>query len=131
MVPQRKVSSLGTKVLIAWNQSEQAAATVMASMPILENAESVTIVTALRQNHLGPSTSHLQQMLKLHGVDSKVIKSPGLSPQDEIVQAYMDSDSDLLMMGAYSRSSWKERVFGGMTQHSLDNTQIPTLLMHT
>ena len=131
LVPQRKVTSLGKHVLIAWNQSEQAAAVVMASMPVLVNAESVTIVTAARQSHLGPGANHLQQMLKLHGVDSKVIKTPGLSAEDEIVQAYVDSGADLLMMGAYSRSSWKERIFGGVTQHILDNTQLPTLMMHT
>lgn len=131
LVPQRKLATLGQNVLIAWNQSEQAAATVMASMPILANAETVTILTALHRSHLGPSVGHLQQMLKLHGIQSEVIKSPGLSPHDEIVQAYMDANADLLMMGAYSRSSWKERVFGGVTQHILDNTQLPTLLMHT
>jgi nucleotide-binding universal stress UspA family protein len=131
MVPQRKAASIGQHVLIAWNQSEQAAATVMASIPLLVNAETVTIVAALRKSHLGPGVSHLQQMLQLHGVDASVIKTPGLSPQDEIVQAFVDSGSDLLMMGAYSRSAWKERVFGGVTQHILDNTQLPCVLMHT
>lgn len=131
LIPQRKVATLGQNILIAWNQSEQAAATVMASMPLLINAERVTILTAQRRSHLGPGIAHLQQMLKLHGIKSNVIKSPGHSPHDEIVQAYSDSNSDLLMMGAYSRSSWKERVFGGVTQHILDNTQLPTLLMHT
>lgn len=131
LVPQRKVATLGQNVLIAWNQSEQAAATVMASIPLLINAETVTIVTAMRKSHLGPGVSHLQQMLKLHGVEASVIKTPGLSPQDEIVQAFIDSKSDLLMMGAYSRSAWKERVFGGVTQHIMDNTQLPCVLMHT
>jgi len=131
VVPQRKIATLGENIVIAWNQSEQAAAAVNAAMPMLVNAKTVTIVSASHNNHLGPGAKHVRQYLKLHGVKAKVVKTTGKTPEDEILKCYSDANGDLLVMGAYSRSHWREQVFGGFTQHILNHTQVPTLVMHS
>ncbi len=129
-LPNRKLPTLGNRILIAWNQSEQSAAAVMTAIPLLVNAESVAIVAARSTHKLGPGVKHLQHYLSLHGVESEVIKTPGASAGDEIVQVYQDTNSDLLLMGAYSRPKWRERLFGGVTHHILEKTTLPTLMLH-
>jgi nucleotide-binding universal stress UspA family protein len=37
---------------------------------------------------------------------------------------------DLLVMGAYTHSTWREALLGGMTRHVLDNASVPVLMRH-
>lgn len=130
-LPQKNLKTLGQHVLVAWNQSEQASAALMASMPVLRQASRVTLVTSPEKRHLGPSIKHVQHYLKFNGVQSTVERTPAVSAKDEIVQAYSDSGADLLVMGAYSRPKWREHLFGGVTTHILEHTQIPVLMLHS
>ena len=38
--------------------------------------------------------------------------------------------ADLLVMGSYSRSRMRERIFGGVTEHMLTHTKRPILTVH-
>jgi len=42
-----------------------------------------------------------------------------------------DSQSGLLVMGAYDRSRLRELVFGGMTERMLWHSNIPVIMQHT
>lgn len=35
-----------------------------------------------------------------------------------------------MLMGAYSRSRWRERVFGGFTNYVLNKTSVPAIMLH-
>ena len=48
----------------------------------------------------------------------------------ELMAAYRDSKSDLLLMGAYSRTRLREIVFGGMTEYMLWKAKIPLIIQH-
>lgn len=54
-------------------------------------------------------------------------------PEDleALVQAYKDTNSDLMVMGAYSRSRFRQRTFGGVTDHMLHRANIPVLMLHS
>jgi nucleotide-binding universal stress UspA family protein len=53
-----------------------------------------------------------------------------MNEQKELMKAYSDTDSDLLLMGAYSRSRFHQVVFGGMTEFMLWQARVPVLLQH-
>jgi nucleotide-binding universal stress UspA family protein len=47
------------------------------------------------------------------------------------MNTYRETKSDLLMMGAYSRSRFREVVFGGMTEFMLWRARIPVIIQHS
>lgn len=131
VLPKRKKpKSLGQRVLLAWNQSDEAIESIVAALPILQAAESVQVISAGKEDELGPNLKHLQRYLSAWGITVSVTKTKGDAEQQEILDTYHKTESDLLVMGAYSRNHWREKVLGGMTDHVVNQTQIPTLLLH-
>jgi nucleotide-binding universal stress UspA family protein len=48
-----------------------------------------------------------------------------------VLMRYMtDSDSDLLVMGAYGHSRLREAILGGATRNLLENADFPVFLAH-
>ena len=41
-----------------------------------------------------------------------------------------DDGVDLIVMGAYGRSRFRELVLGGVTRHLLNNMTVPVLMSH-
>jgi nucleotide-binding universal stress UspA family protein len=130
VMPQEARATLGKKIAIAWNQSADAASAVSAALPLLTRAERVVVVSAGRENRLGPKTAHLARYLAHWDVEVERKRTPGRHVEKEIEQACRDLDSDLLVMGAYSRSRWRQVVFGGVTEHMLFKSELPVLLLH-
>ena len=54
----------------------------------------------------------------------------GRDEPKEIVATYKSTESDLLLMGAYSRNRMSQLVFGGVTEYMLKHTSIPVLMLH-
>lgn len=130
VLPQRRLGSLGARIVIAWNQSADAAVTVAAALPLLQRAERVVVVTSGSETRPGPKSTHLAQYLAHWDVKVERVRTKGRDVEREIEATYRDVDGDLLVMGAYSRHWFRERVFGGVTEHMLFKTEIPTLMLH-
>ena len=130
LLPQKRVSHIGKRIAIGWNQSAHAANAVTAALPILKQAERVVIVSCGRENRVGPKSSHLAAYLCHWGIKTERISTRGVDVDREMLQAYQDAGSDLLVMGGYSRSPLRELVFGGVTNTLLFTTDIPVLMLH-
>jgi nucleotide-binding universal stress UspA family protein len=131
VVPPKLAKAPGKRVTIAWNQSPEVCRIVSSCMPMLQAADAVNIVACGRQGRLGPKASQLKSYLKNWGVSANVLTTPGKKEETELLTAYRDTKSDLLMMGAYSRSRFREVVFGGMTEFMLWNAKVPVIIQHT
>lgn len=131
VLPQTGVSSVGRRISIAWNQSAEAARAVAAAMPLLQIADEVNIITCGPERGLGPKSSQLAAYLNAWGVKSKRIAARGTDDAKAIINACNDTNSDLLVMGAYSRSRLRQRFFGGVTEYMLHQAKIPVLMLHT
>ena len=131
ILPQQATASVGKKICIAWNQSPEAARAVSAAMPLLKKAEQVTIMTNGPQNRLGPKAKHLKQYLTMHGIDAQHMKLKHKKDSKSLMDAYKESESDLLVMGAYSKSRLRQIIFGGVTEHMLFSADIPVLMLHS
>ncbi len=130
VLPQKRVVNVARRVLIAWNQSAEAAATLHATMPIIQAAEEVTFVSAGAESRAGPKSSYAIDYLKHWGVKAQSLTTKGRNAEQELEQTVKDTKADLLIMGAYSRSRFRELAFGGVTEHMLFRTDIPVLLRH-
>jgi nucleotide-binding universal stress UspA family protein len=130
VMPQAAPATVGKRIVIAWNQSADAAAAVTAALPLLTRAERVVVVSAGRQNRLGPSSTHLARYLAHWDVSVERVRTKGQHVAGDIERACRNLDSDLIVMGAYSRSRFRQLVFGGVTEHMLFKTSLPVLMLH-
>lgn len=131
VLPQTPVPSVGKRVLVAWNQSVEAARAVSAALPLLTRAESVHICSCGPENQPGPKSTNLAQYLTYWGVKCTRISTKAWDIPKEIEEAYKKTESDLIVMGAYSRSRMREIVFGGVTQYMLFETTRPVFALHS
>lgn len=130
VLPQRKAATVGRSILVAWNQSVEAAAMVHAAIPMLQTADAVHIVSAGKQDGAGPKSTAVVQYLRGWGVKATTTQTRGRNDRDELLKVYDDKECDLMVMGAYSRARWRETIFGGLTEHVLFKARLPVLLMH-
>ncbi|MBR9652154.1 universal stress protein [Thalassovita aquimarina] len=123
------------RIIIAWNESNEAMAAVRAALPILENAESVRVVVIDPPTH-GPNRSDpgglLSQFLARHGVRTEIDVLSKTLPRisDVILRHATDTGADMVVMGAYGHSRFREAIMGGATRDMLEKAQLPVFMAH-
>ncbi|WP_313137319.1 universal stress protein [Paracoccus jeotgali] len=134
IVPRGELpETLARRVLIAWDQSEEAMTAIRRAMPMLAKAESVEI-TVIDPSPHGPERSDpggaLCQMLTRHGVRASIAVLARTMPQisEILAQRAIEIGADLIVMGAYGHSRFREAILGGTTRTMLRKTSIPVLM---
>ena len=119
-------------VLVAWTQTREASRAVADSLPILEKADEVTVVTVHAPKMGGFATSEFLTYLSRHGVRAQGHHevAPDAHVGDALVEAADMCGADLVVMGACGHSRLREVAFGGATHHVLDHTTVPVLMAH-
>ena len=128
------VTQPGT-VLVAWNESVEALASVRRALPLLIAADAVHIVVIDPPTH-GPERSDpggmLSQMLARHGVKCEIdVLSKSLTRVSDVLNRHVkDTDAELVVMGAYGHSRFREAILGGATRNMLEKATVPVLMAH-
>ncbi len=123
------------RVIIAWNESNEAMAAVRAALPILQAAEAVRVVVIDPPTH-GPNRSDpgglLSQFLARHGIRAEIDVLSKTLPRisDVILRHATDTGTDLVVMGAYGHSRFREAIMGGATRDMLEKAQLPVFMAH-
>jgi Universal stress protein family len=133
IAPPASPRSLGTNILVAWNNSTEQARTMADAMPILRLAKQITILTVEGATVAGPSGEQMARSLKLNGLsaDCITLKPAGKRSAGEVILAKADElDCDLIVKGAYTQSRLRQMIFGGTTRHILANSKLPLLMAH-
>lgn len=126
----------GERVLVAWNNSRQAASAVQAALPMLAAAQQVTVVIGEgKERHSSitkPPKLDIVAYLKQHtaSVEAMPFEAAEADAGERLLIAARDSQSDILVMGAYGRPAWRELVLGGATRHVLRQMRLPVLMAH-
>lgn len=128
ILPPKARKRIGKRILIAWNQGTAAVLATKAAIPLLAQADEVTIASCGREDKAGPKSRQLADYLMHWGIRCHRVNTPGKAVEGELMAAYREAKSDLLIGGAYSRSRWRERVFGGTTEYLVRKAKIPVLL---
>lgn len=125
----------GKRVVIAWNQSNEALSAVRRALPLLQAAELVSVVVVNPPVH-SPERSDpgglLTQMLARHGVRAEVsVLAKTLPRVSDVLMRHMeDIDASVLVMGAYGHSRLREAILGGATRNVLENARHAVFLAH-
>ncbi|MBU9697381.1 universal stress protein [Rhodobacteraceae bacterium HSP-20] len=123
------------RAVIAWNQSAEAMTAVRKALPLLKQADLVNIAVIDPPQH-GPERSDpggmLCQMLVRHGVRAEVSVLARTLPRisDVLARHVRDQNADLLVMGAYGHSRFREAILGGATRNMLEQAEVPVFMAH-
>jgi nucleotide-binding universal stress UspA family protein len=121
-------------VVVAWDFSRSAARAVADAIPILERAKIVRIVTVTSEKVIDTkhSSEELAKNLSRHGIDVIVhqVDAAGRSIGESLTREIASYNADLLVMGAYGHSRFREFVLGGATQSMLSKPLLPILFSH-
>jgi nucleotide-binding universal stress UspA family protein len=127
--------ALPKRIVVAWNQSAEAMVATRQALPLLKGAEKVNI-TVIDPPTQGEERSDpggmLCQMLVRHGVHAEVSVLARSLPRisDVLARHVWDQNADMLVMGAYGHSRFREAILGGATRNMLEKAEVPVLMAH-
>jgi nucleotide-binding universal stress UspA family protein len=131
--PSPKQADLN-RVLVAWDFSRAAAHAVSDAISILEKAREVCILTVTNEKAIPSkrSSSELAKNLSRHGIDVVIeeVDAAGRTIGDVLAAQIESHRADLLVMGAYGHSRFREFILGGATRSILTKPPIPVLFSH-
>ncbi len=123
----------GAKIAVAWDGGRPAGRSVRGAMPFLKAAESVSVIVVDDGSRfVGEPGADLALFLARHGLSVTILRVP---PVDRDVAAAMlnvvsDEGFDMLVMGAYGHSRFRQFVLGGTTRDMLEMMTVPVLMAH-
>ncbi len=125
----------GKRIVVAWNQSAEALAAIRAAMPFLVAAEAVDIAIVdpgRHDKHESDPGVQLSKMLARHGANVTVTVLARTMPKVvEVLERHVtDFGADLLVMGAYGHSRFRESILGGATRDMLQTATFPVFMAH-
>lgn len=131
------LASIGQRIVVAWNNSREAARAVFDALPLLQKASAVTVLSVAEPAKPGVTSeiagAEIGAALARHGVQADVqqIKPGGRGDAGvELLTQVSNHRADLLVMGCYGRSRVREFVLGGASRHVLHNATVPVLMSH-
>lgn len=132
----------GRHVLVAWDASREAARALQLALPLLARAESVTIAVFDTRSDsrtvLDATAADPAPFLARHGIRAELSIVPVEQKRghrrhdvgDALLTLAGERASDLLVMGAYGHSRFRETILGGATRSVLEGMTIPVLMAH-
>lgn len=133
VIPNTATDSVNLdRVVVAWNGKKEAVRAIHDAMPLLERARTVSIVSVRPSPYDDVPCADVAKHLARHGVNVEVeqtdedIVDVGHWLQSQI----KENKANLVVMGAYGHSRYREMIFGGVTRHMLRSMPIPCLMSH-
>ena len=130
VVPPGPAASFGERVAIAWRDDDKRTVRALISaMRLLAKAQQVHVLAGVRQ---GAPVPALPAILTEHGIAATLHVLPigaGVFGASVLAAAH-SLGADMLVMGAYTHSAWRELLLGGVTQHMLAQADLPVLMRH-
>ena len=131
----RRPDRLGENVLVAWNGTREAGRAVQEALPLMSVSSVVTVLLVDPEEDVDIDLAEdLVAHLGRHGLHAKtqVIRHDlaALAVSDTILTQVSELDADLLVMGAYSHSRFREIILGGVTRDILRDMNVPVLMAH-
>jgi nucleotide-binding universal stress UspA family protein len=130
--PPNRISTVGQRPLISWNGSALSARAAAIARSFFGGAKEVGILSVRTKDWSGPTAQDLGDYLAWHNISPTVIEVDRENRRlgDAILSEAVRFNADLLVMGAYSQSPFRESLIGGVTNHVLSNADIPVLMTH-
>ena len=129
IVPPEWKARRADHAAIGWNDSVEASRAVCMTLPWLTQMKKVTVlVSKKREARVGEVIDYL----KRHGckVDYKVLDGRGSNVGKKMLATCSEIGAEFLVVGGFTHTRTRQRLFGGVTSHLLSDTDIITVMAH-
>ncbi|ODR98669.1 hypothetical protein AUC68_09770 [Methyloceanibacter methanicus] len=126
----------GDRIVVAWDGSAEAARAVSDALAFLKAAKRVVLLAGLREDSrhdTGVSADGMVAHLARHGVKAEAVKvtmSEGGDVGRLLLSRAKELEADMIVMGAFHHSRWREFILGGVTLTMLEEATIPLFMAH-
>jgi nucleotide-binding universal stress UspA family protein len=131
LAPEQPPGELGQTIAVAWNGSAEAARALAGAMPFLRQAKAVRVLTAgAAEVADGPA---LVRSLAWHGIPATarhLAPLPAVAVGQQLLAVAREESADLLVMGGYGKTPWREMLLGGATRQVIGSSLLPILITH-
>jgi nucleotide-binding universal stress UspA family protein len=123
------------RILVAWNGSRESARALAEGLPFLQQANDVAVVCVTEEHSAEDeaimgldAVNHLRH----HGIGAGLhrVRSRDSDIAADLMAEAQRRKADLLIMGGYSHSRLRERLFGGVTYDLMHAAPVPLLMAH-
>ena len=130
----RAFSSIGRRIVVAWDYSRTAARALNDAMPLIERAEQATILNVASDSAAQDTAAldRLAERLRRHGTTVEALQLKATSQAiAEVLQAKaLELGADLMVAGAFGHARLREHIFGGVTCGLLASMALPVFMSH-
>ena len=123
-------------VVVAWDASRPAARALADAVHLFgatSRFDVVSVVSRVPEEGTSAAPGHdVMRYLALHDVDAhrQFIAAPRSELSNTLLGHCVDSQPDLLVMGAYGHARLRDELFGGVTRSILEKMKLPVLMSH-
>lgn len=130
-----QVDTVGERPLVAWDASSSAARAVASAIPLLRRAAQVELVMFDPEKHgdahARQSLSDIALYMARHDINVNFTQRSANGPVGAALQGMADElGSDVIVMGAYGHTRFREILLGSVTRSSLGSMTVPVLMSH-
>ena len=128
--PGCDLSAKFNRIVVGWNGSFEATCAIHAALPLLVAADDVCILDGSAECDMednGLPRFDPYAYLAQHNVDVRTrrLHADARAAGQALIQEAEDNNASLLVMGAYSHSRIRERIYGRATRHVLAHSTLP------
>lgn len=127
--------TVGKRALVAWDASASATRAVTSAIPLLRRADNVDVVVfnpdAQGDEHGEQPGADIGLYLARHDIKINIIRqNTDIDVGNALLSMAADQNSDLLVMGGYGHTRFREILLGGVTRTVLESMTLPVLMTH-
>ncbi|HEY6008163.1 MAG TPA: universal stress protein [Geobacteraceae bacterium] len=125
-------ANVGTRIMVAWKSGRESTRAVGDALPLLEQAEQISVLEVNPAPPEGEQGARLCTHLAVHGITARAewIATTDVGVGDVLLNRVSTAGSDLLVMGACTPSRFGTPVLGEVARHILAHMTVPVLMSH-
>lgn len=130
-----KFETVGDSVIVAWDGGMEATRAVSNALPLLRRAKNVVVVlfnpSSSADAHGEQPGADIALFLARHDIKVEVMQqATSIGVGNALLSLAADLGTDLMVMGGYGHTRFREVLLGGVTQTILETMTVPVLMSH-
>ncbi|MGL5116982.1 MAG: universal stress protein [Beijerinckiaceae bacterium] len=134
VVPEGVMTFSARRVVVAWDGTARAARALNDALPLLTGADYVEILSVIDEKDLSKSVpgAEVAPHLSRYGIEVTVadVARKDSDAGTAIRERATLVGADMIVMGAFAHSRWRQMVMGGVTDSMLRAAEIPVFMSH-
>ena len=130
--PGQRPKAESRNVLIAWQDTREAARAVAEALPFLRQATKTRLIRVAAQDSQAEPVMDVAAHLDRHGVEVEImaVEAENRTVAQILIEEAHKMSADLVVMGAYGHSRFREWILGGATREMLASSDVPIFMAH-